>query len=75
MPRRSSAHAQRDQPHRAALEGELKLAEGRLAECSQATQAVEWLTATRDALAKGAAIHFRVFLVVEDCEVDLIRSR
>ena len=62
-------------PNRVALEGELKRAEGRLAECSQATQAVEWLATLRDTLAKGAAVHFRVFLLVEDCEVELVRSR
>jgi hypothetical protein len=64
-----------NEPARATLEGELKLAEGRLAECSQATQAVEWLATLRETLAKGAAVHFRVFLLVEDCEVELVRSR
>jgi hypothetical protein len=62
-------------PARATLEGELKLAEARLAECSQASQAVEWLAATRDAVVKGGAVHYRVFLLVEDCEVELVRSR
>jgi hypothetical protein len=51
------------------------LAEARLAECSQASQAVEWLAATRDAVVKGGAVHYRVFLLVEDCEVELVRSR
>lgn len=62
-------------PARGQLEGELKRAESLLAECSQATQAVAWLTTMREALAKGAAVHFRVFLLVEDCEVELVRSR
>lgn len=72
---RSRLIAAPNDPARATLEGELKLAEGRLAECSQATQAVEWLTATREAIAKGGSLHFRLYLLVEDCEVDLVRSR
>lgn len=62
-------------PTRAAVETELKAAEARLAECTQATQAIEYLVATRDTIAKGGAVHFRLFMMVEDCEVELVRSR
>jgi hypothetical protein len=61
-------------PARAAQEAALRQAEATLTECTKMTQAMAWLTQTRDALTKGAAIHFRVYLLVDDCEVELVRT-
>jgi serine/threonine protein kinase len=61
-------------PVRAIRENELRQAEADLAQCSQVTQRMETLTSIREAVAQGARIHFRVFALVEDCEVDILRS-
>ncbi len=61
-------------PTRTAQETALRQAEATLNECTKMTQAMAWLTQTREAVAKGVAIHFRMFLLVEDCEVELIRT-
>ncbi len=52
----------------------MRQAEATLNECTKMTQAMAWLTQTRDAVTKGAAIHFRVYLLVDDCEVELVRT-
>ncbi|MHB8954887.1 MAG: serine/threonine protein kinase [Pirellulaceae bacterium] len=61
-------------PKRPAQEALLRQAEASLAECTKMTQAMTWLVQTRDAVAKGAAVHYRVFSLADDCEVDLVRT-
>ncbi|MCU0959246.1 MAG: serine/threonine protein kinase [Pirellulaceae bacterium] len=61
-------------PVRAVREAELKQAEAQLAECTKMTQRMQWLNQTREQVAQGAPIHFRVFYLADDCEVDLLRS-
>ncbi|MHB8968965.1 MAG: serine/threonine-protein kinase [Pirellulaceae bacterium] len=61
-------------PTRAAREAELRQAEATLAECTRMTQAMTWLVQTKEAVAKGAAIHYRVFFLADDCEVELVRT-
>ena len=39
------------------------------------TQAMTWLMQTKEAVAKGAAIHYRVFFLADDCEVELVQHR
>ena len=55
-------------------QAELKKAEADLAECTKMTQNMASLTEIRTAVAAGAAIHFRVFFLADDCEVDLVRT-
>ena len=35
---------------------------------------MEALMQMREAMAEGAAIHFRLFYLADDCEVDLLRT-
>jgi hypothetical protein len=55
-------------------QAELKKAEADLAECTKMTRNMASLTEIRAAVASGAAIHFRVFFLADDCEVDLLRT-
>ena len=55
-------------------QAELKKAEADLAEGTKMTQNMASLAEIRAAVASGAAIHFRVFFLADDCEVDLVRT-
>jgi hypothetical protein len=61
-------------PAHAVTEAELRQTETTLAECTKMTQAMMWLVQIKDAVAKGAAIHYRVFFLADDCEVELIHT-
>jgi hypothetical protein len=52
----------------------LKKAEADLAECTKMTRNMASLTEIRAAVASGATIHFRVFFLADECEVDLLRT-
>ncbi len=61
-------------PRHPQLSQSLQQAEAELAETSQATGRLTALADIRPALAAGAAIHFRLYYLADDCEVDLLRS-
>ncbi len=61
-------------PRHNQLTQNLQQAETDLAETSQATARLTALTDLRQSLAAGAAIHFRLFYLADDCEVELLRS-
>ena len=53
---------------------EMNKADAQLAECTKMTQNMVALAEIRTAVAAGAAIHFRVFFLADDCQVELLRS-
>jgi hypothetical protein len=57
-----------------ARQDELNKADAYLAECTQMTQNMTALAEIRTAVAAGAAIHYRVFFLADDCEVELVRT-
>lgn len=61
-------------PAYAVRQAELRQVEAQLAECTKMTQRMQWLNQTREQVGQGAPIHFRVFYMADDCEVDLLRS-
>jgi hypothetical protein len=61
-------------PRRAALEAELRRAESELAVWTKRMQDMASLQSMREAAARGAAIHYRLFLLVGDCEVELVNT-
>ncbi len=68
------AKAPRNDPKRNLLEKDLERIERTLKETSLALDHLDVLTQLREAMVKGAAIHFRVYYQADQCEVDLLRS-
>mgnify|MGYP006896061678 CR=1 FL=1 len=52
-----------------------KKLEAELARTNRALVRVEFLRELREAMEDGAAIHFRLYFLAGDCEVDLLKSR
>jgi len=53
---------------------EMQKAAALLAECTRMTENMAALAEIRTAVAVGAAIHYRAFFLVDDCEVELLRT-
>jgi len=72
--RQAIARLKRQDPSRKKQMNVLKRAEAELERAAQLTGRFETLQKLRTDLADGAAIHFRVFFMVDDRAVDLLRS-
>jgi len=72
--RQAIARLKRQDPNRKKQMNVLKRAEVELERAAQLTRRFETLQKLRTDLADGAAIHFRVFFMVDDRAVDLLRS-
>lgn len=61
-------------PRRPQVTQSLQQAEAELAEASQATGRLTTLAELRQTLAAGGVVHFRLFYLADDCEVELLRT-
>ena len=64
----------RKSPNRAALKKTCEALEAELAETSRTTNRLEALRRIRASMAEGAMLHFRLYYLADDCEVDLVRT-
>lgn len=62
-------------PNRAALKKTCEALEAELGETNKATNRLKKVQQVRKALAEGAALHFRLYYLAGDCEVDLLRTK
>lgn len=72
--RQTVGRLKRQDPKRQKEMNKLKRAEAELAKAVILTDKFEALQQLRKTLADGALIHYRVFFLADDCEVDLLRS-
>ncbi|MFO7906622.1 MAG: protein kinase [Pirellulaceae bacterium] len=65
----------RKSPHRAALKKRCEALEAKVAETSKASNRLEKVRQMRKATTEGAALHFRLYYLAGDREVDLVRTK
>ncbi len=63
-----------DGKRKAVQQKNVRRLEAQLEETSKATTRVEVLREMRQAMADGAALHFRLYYLADGCEVDLVRT-
>lgn len=64
----------RKSPKRAALKKACEALEAELAGTSRTSTRLETLRQIRGSMAEGAMLHFRLYYLANDCEVDLVRT-